>query len=155
MTTDWASTNRLPSRVTLSEGLVIQGEVHLQPAVASHGGPETPIDLLNRSEPFFVMSLPRGEVVFVSKEQVAVLAYAKVVSVDDPERKVAARTIPLEIMMVGGGEYRGISVSELPPTRARALDFLNAADRFFELMTDEGTLCINRCYVRAVRPLST
>jgi hypothetical protein len=94
-------------------------------------------------------------VVFVSKEQVAVLAHAKVVSVDDPERKVAARTIPLEIMMVGGGEYRGISVSELPPTRARALDFLNAADRFFELMTDEGTLCINRRYVRAVRPLST
>jgi hypothetical protein len=152
--TDWASTSRLASRVTLSEGLVIQGEVHLQPAVATHGGPETPIDLLNRSEPFFVMSLPRGEVVFVSKEQVAILAYGKVVTFDDPERKVAARTIPLEIMMVGGTEHRGIAVSELPPTRARALDFLNAAERFFQLLTDEGTLCINRRFVRAVRPLS-
>jgi hypothetical protein len=154
MMTDWASTNRLPARVTLAEGLLIQGEVHLQPRVAWRDGPETPLELLNRGEAFFVMSLPKGEVVFVSKEQVAVLAYPNVAPFDDPERKQAARTISLEIMMVGGGEHRGIAVSELPPTRARALDFLNAPERFFQLVTDTGTLCINRRFVRAVRPLS-
>lgn len=155
MMTNWASTNRLTSRVTLAEGLVIQGDVHLQPLVALHDGPETPVELLNRGEAFFVMSLPNGEVVFVSKEQVAVLACAKVVTFEDEGRKVAARMIPLLIMMVGGAEHRGIAVSELPPTRARALDFLNAPDRFFQLLTDEGTLCINRRFVRAVRPLSS
>jgi hypothetical protein len=154
MMTDWASTNRLTARVTLAEGLVIQGDVHLQPRVAWRDGPETPLELLNRGEAFFPMSLPHGEVVFVAKEQVAAMAYAAVVTFDDPERKTAARMIPIEVMMVGGAEHRGIAVSELPPTKARALDFLNVADRFFELLTDEGTLCLNRRFVRAARPLS-
>ncbi len=153
--TDWASTNRLPSKVTLAEGLVITGEVHLQPRVAWRDGPETPVEMLNRGETFFVMNLPQGDVVFLSKDQVAVLAYPKVVSFEDEDRKLAARMIPLEVMLVGGGEHRGIAVSEQPPTRARALDFLNAPERFFQLLTDEGTLCINRRFVRAVRPLST
>jgi hypothetical protein len=154
MMTDWASTNRLTVRVTLAEGLVIQGDVHLQPRVAWRDGPETPLELLNRVEAFFPMSLPNGEIVFVAKEQVAMLGYAAVVTFDDPERKVAARTIPIEVMMVGGHEHRGVAVSELPPARSRALDFLNAPERFFQLMTEEGTLCLNRRFVRAARPLS-
>lgn len=152
--TDWASTNRQSARVTLAEGLVIHGDVHLQPRVAWRDGPEMPLELLNRGEAFFPLSLPHGDVVFVAKEQVAVLAYPEVVTFDDPERKTAALTIPLEIMMVGGAEYRGVAVSELPPTRARALDFLNAPERFFQLLTNDGTLCINRRFVRAARPLS-
>jgi len=154
MMTDWASTNRLTVRVTLAEGLVIQGDVHLQPRVAWRDGPETPLELLNRVEAFFPMSLPNGEIVFVAKEQVAMLGYAAVVTFDDPERKVAARTIPIEVMMVGGHEHRGVAVSELPPARSRALDFLNAPERFFQLMTEEGTLCLNRRFVRAARPRS-
>ena len=57
-------------------------------------------------------------------------------------------------MMIGGVEHRGVAISELPPTRARALDFLNAPERFFPLRTDDGTVCLNRRFVRAVRPLS-
>jgi hypothetical protein len=152
--TNWAATNRQSVRVTLAEGLVIHGDVHLQPRVAWRDGPEMPLELLNRGEAFFPMSLPQGDVVFVAREQVAVLAYPEVGTFDDPERKTAALTIPLEVMMVGGAEYRGVAVSELPPTRARALDFLNAPERFFQLLTDDGTFCINRCFVRAVRPLS-
>lgn len=154
MMTDWASTNRLTAKVTLAEGLVIHGDVHLQPRVAWRDGPETPLELLNREEAFLPISLPHGEIVFVAKEQVAVLAYPEVVTFDDPERKSAARTIQLEVMMVGGAEHRGIVLSELPPTKARALDFLNAPERFFQLLTDEGTLCLNRRFVRAARPLS-
>ncbi len=152
---DWASTRRLVARVTLAEGLVIQGEVHLQPQVAWRDGPETPVEMLNRGDAFFPMSLPHGEVVFVAKAQVAALAFTEQPPLsDDPERQTVARMIPLEIMMVGGVEYRGTAVSEMPPTRGRALDFLNAAERFFLLVTAEGSLCLNRGFVRAARPLS-
>ena len=154
MTTDWASTNRKSVRVTLAEGLVIQGDVHLQPRVAWRDGPERPLELLNREEAFFPISLPQGDVVFVAKEQVAVLSYPEAITFDDPDRKTAALTLPFEIMLVGGAEYRGVAVSELPPTRARALDFLNAPERFFQLLTNDGALCINRRFVRAARPLS-
>ena len=154
MMTDWAATTRLSARVILAEGMVIQGDLHLQPRVAWRDGPETPLELLNREETFFVMSLPSGEVVFVSKEQVASLLYREVAPEAEPARETVARHIPLEVMMTGGAEYRGEAVSELPPARARALDFLNARERFFSLHTNEGTCCLNRRFVRAVRPLS-
>lgn len=151
---DWASTRRIPARVLLAEGLVIQGEVHLQPRVAWRDGPETPVEMLNRPDAFFPLSLPHGDIVFVAKEQVAAVLYEEVMTFDDAERQTAARMIPLEVMMVAGVEHRGVAVSELPPTKARALDFLNAPDRFFPLLTDEGTMCIHRRFVRAVRPLA-
>jgi hypothetical protein len=154
MMTDWAATNRLHARVTLAEGLVIQGELHLQPRVAWRDGPETPIELLNRKEAFFVMSLPTGEVVFVSRDQVASLIYRESSQVD-AERETVARHIPLEVMMAGGAEFRGEAVTELPPARARALDYLNTPDAFFALHTSEGTCCLNRRWVRAVRPVSS
>jgi hypothetical protein len=150
--TDWGQTTRLPARVTLAEGMVIQGDLHLQPRVAWRDGPETPLELLNREEAFFVLSLPSGEVVFVSKEQVAAVAYREVAPEADPERETVARRIPLEVMMTGGVEYRGVAVSELPAARARAFDFLNAREPFFSLHTNDGTCCLNRRFVRAVRP---
>lgn len=152
MTTDWAATTRLSARVTLAEGMVIQGELHLQPRVAWRDGPETPLELLNREENFFVMSLPTGEVVFVSKAQVASLLYREGSLPGEPERETVARHIPLEVMMIAGAEFRGEAVSELPPARSRALDFLNASKQFFAIHNNEGTCCLNRRFVRAVRP---
>ncbi len=99
------------------------------------------------------MSLPSGEVVFVSKAQVASLLYREGPQVDS-ERETVVRHIPLEVMMAGGAVFRGEAVTELPPARARALDFLNAPDPFFALHGTEGTCCFNRRWVRAVRPLS-
>jgi hypothetical protein len=155
MMTDWAATTRLSARVTLAEGLVIQGDLHLQPRVAWRDGPETPLELLNRDETFFVMSLPTGEVVFVSKEQVASLLCREGALQPEPERETVARHIPLEVMMTGGAEFRGEAVSELPPARSRALDFLNGPERFFAIHNNDGTCCLNRRFVRAVRPSGT
>lgn len=152
---DWASTQRLAARVSLAEGLVVQGEVHLQPRVALHDGPETPLEMLNRADAFFVLNLASGDVVFIAKAQVAAFAYRAASEEEDSDRMHAARHIPLLVMMVGGAEYKGVAISELPPARSRALDFLNAGERFFTLVTDDGSLCINRGFVRAARPLSS
>ncbi len=149
---DWAATTRLVTRVTLAEGLVIQGDIHLQPVVPWRDGPETPLEMLNRPESFFVMNLPTGEVIFVGKAQVAVVLY-RTDRHAEPERETAARHIPLEIMMTTGAEYRGEAVTELPPDHSRALDFLNAPGSFIELHTADGICCLNRSWVRVVRPL--
>jgi hypothetical protein len=155
MMTDWAQTERCSVRITLAEGLVIRGEIHLQPRVAWRDGPETPIEMLNREEAFFPVSLAGGDVVFVAKAQVASVALPATEEELDPARRSAARTLSLEVMMVGGAEHRGVAIHELPPTRSRPLDFLNAGqERFFMLLTDAGSLCLNRQFVRAVRPLS-
>jgi hypothetical protein len=140
--------------VILAEGTVIDGDLHLQVRVAHHDGPETPEELLNRHEPFFAMSLAHGEVVFVSKAQVAAVSWKAPADDGDPERQSIARLIGLEITMRGGAEYRGHAVSELPPTRARASDFLNSAEQFFTLVADDCSVCIHRAYVRVARPLN-
>lgn len=153
---DYAQTERCSVRITLAEGLVIRGDIHLQPRVAWRDGPETPLEMLNREDAFFPVTLAGGDVVFIAKAQVASLGLGLGVDEEpDPERRSAARTIPLEVMMLGGAEHRGVAVHEMPPNRSRALDFLNAAhERFFLLVTDGGSLCLNRQFVRAVRPLS-
>jgi hypothetical protein len=151
--TDWAATKRLAVRVMLAEGLSVQGDIHLQSRVAAHEGPETPLELLNRGDAFLPLSVAQGKVVFLSKSQMVALTWRQGGNFDDPVRKSAARAIGMEVMMVGGSEYRGTAVSELPPTRGRALDFLNEPEQFFQLSTDEGTVCLNRRFVRAVRPM--
>lgn len=149
---DWAQTTRLAVKVILAEGYAIQGEVHLQPLVAWRDGPETPLEMLNRPDAFFVMNLPTAEVVFVCKAQVAAMLYRNDLHAE-PERETVARHIPLEVMMSGGAEYRGEAVTELPPDHSRALDFLNGPGAFFELHTGDGTYCLNLSWVRSVRPL--
>ncbi len=150
---DWASTTRLPVRVMLAEGLSVQGEIHLQPRVAAHDGSETPLELLNRGDSFLPLSMAHGKVVFLSKAQMVALTWSEGGNFDDPIRRSAARSIRMEVMMVGGSEYQGTAVSELPPIRSRALDFLNELESFFQLSTAEGTVCLNRRFVRAVRPM--
>jgi hypothetical protein len=97
--------------------------------------------------------LPGGDVVFLAKAQVAVLAYQGPPT-HDPDRESAAVHIGLEITMSGGDEYRGFAATELPPNRSRASDYLNASERFFSLVVGEITVCLNRSQVRAARPLS-
>jgi hypothetical protein len=135
------------------EGMSIDGDLHLQPSTALHESRETPLELLNREESFFPLSLPGGNVVFLSKAQVTALAYQGPLN-QDPERESAALHIGLEVIMSGGDEYRGFAATELPPNRSRASDFLNRPDRFFSLVVGETTVCLNRSHVRAARPLS-
>jgi len=131
----------------------IEGDLHLQPSTALHETRETPLELLNREDRFFSLTVSGGSVVFLAKAQVAVLAYQGPVS-NDPDRESAALHIGLEVIMIGGDEYRGFAATELPPNRSRASDYLNAPETFFSLVVGETTVCLNRSYVRAARPLS-
>lgn len=150
---DWASTERVRAEVLLAEQVRMEGELHLQPRVGLHDGPETPVEMLNRPDPFFPITLPGGQIAFAAKSQVAVVVCATDVGLTDPERAGAAKTIALEVTLAGGAELRGLATLELPPTRARALDFVNAAGLFFTLRGDSATWIVNRTYVRMVRPL--
>ncbi|MGH7703708.1 MAG: hypothetical protein ACREMO_11475 [Gemmatimonadales bacterium] len=152
--TDWAATQRIAANVTLAEGMTIQGDVHVQILAATHDGPETPLEMLNRPDQFFAMTLGSGEVIFVAKAQVSVVACRVEVTRTDPQRASAARHTGLHVMMRGGGELRGFATVELPPTKGRALDYLNAPEPFFSIVTQDFTLFIHRAHVRVARPLS-
>jgi hypothetical protein len=153
---DWAATERIPAEVLLVDGTSVAGDLHLQPRTALHEGRETPLELLNRDDAFLPVT-QNGGVVFISKAQVVRVNCAADTLVPDPERASAAKRfelrVELRIELAGRHEVRGWTSVELPPTRGRLLDYLNSAERFFTILTDDSTCYINRAHVRLVHPL--
>lgn len=151
---DWGSTNRLAAHVALVEGIVLDGDLHLltRPAYPP-GGSETPLEMLNRPDAFFALTLPEGGVALVPKAQVLEITCLEDVPPADPDRVTAAKQVELEVTLPGGTEYRGLATLELPPGRSRALDYMNGAGGFFALWADGQTRYINKLHVRFIRPL--
>jgi hypothetical protein len=150
---DWGATQRVAARVVLAEGVVLAGELHLLAKTTSPTDSESPLDMLNRNDPFFALSLTEGGVTFVSKAQVAVVSCQSLDPRDDPDRASAAKLVALTVELTDGVEYRGRSSFELPPNRSRALDYINGPGLFFTLATDGITQYINKSQVRLIRPL--
>ncbi len=150
---DWGSTNRVSVEATLAEGIVIRGDLHVLARDGHPAGPETLLELLNRPEVFFALTLADGGVTFLHKNQVAVVACDERTPPPDPDRISAARLVMLDVVLLGGGERRGRSAFELPANRARTLDYVNAPGGFFSLQTDDVTWYVNKAHVRLIRPL--
>jgi hypothetical protein len=150
---DWGATQRVAARVVLAEGVVLAGDLHLLARTTYPTDSESPLEMLNRDDPFFALTLAGGGVAFVSKAQVAVVSCPNVAPLDDPDRASAAKLVALAVELTDGVEYRGRSSFELPPNRARALDNVKGAGRFFILGTDGITQYINKSLVRLIRPL--
>lgn len=150
---EWGAIERFAVEVLLAEGQVLSGDLHLQARMAHREGPETPLELLNRADQFFALVTPDDGVCFLAKPQVVMVSCAPIPGATDVERLTAAKRVPLAVTLVGGRTVSGWATLELPPTRARTLDFLNASDRFFMLSTDDAVRYVHRAHVRLVRPL--
>lgn len=149
----WVSTRRVRVDVLLTGHRTITGDIHLQPYAERHSGPETAVDLLNRGELFFAVTLEGEQPLFLAKSQVLYLKLPPQPAIDDPERASVARRIDLEIELADGSLVEGLVTFELPPDRPRVLDFLNLAPSFFVMWSPESVRIINREHVRAVSPL--
>lgn len=150
---DWGATQRVPAEIVLAKGGVLVGEVHLLARTAYPLDPETPLEMLNRAEPFFALTLAEGGAVFVSKAQVSILSCWGQTPLRDPDRATAAKLVALEVELVDGTKCQGRSTFELPPSSSRALDYVNGPGRFFVLWTDDLTRYVNKSLVRLIRPL--
>jgi hypothetical protein len=149
---DWGITTKVPAEVVLVEGLILAGDLHLYARPTYPPGPETPLEMLNRPDEFFALTLEDG-VRFIPKEQVLVVACRHQAPLVDPDRVTAAKLIGLEVVLQGGREVRGHAALELPPQRGRALDYLNGPGVFFSLGADDMSWFINKSRVRHARPL--
>ena len=155
---NWGTTLRVPATLHLSDGGEIAGAIHVQSAVAQHPGPETVVEMLNRPEPFLVLSLDEDGVRFIPKSQVALVEYAPPEgegdAVEEDGRRSVAKPLTLEVeMMTTARVIEGVVAAELPPHRARAQDFLNDGGAFFPLLVDSTLWAVHRTHVRTVRPV--
>ncbi len=150
---DWGQTLTVSADVALSNGGVLEGDLHLMSRTAYPPGPETPLDMLNRPEPFFALTLRAGGVAFVCKAQVIMVGCAQQQGITDPDRVSAAKVVDLAVTLYTGEELRGCATIELPPSRARALDFMNGPGCFFPLVDGDVTRYLNKAFTRLIRPL--
>jgi hypothetical protein len=150
---DWGSTNRVAALVALADGERIEGELHLLTRPAYPPGPESPLEMLNRPDPFFALTLADGAVIFISKTQVNVIDCREQPPLTDPDRISAAKLVGLEVLLQGGARYQGRATVELPPGRSRALDYVNGPGAFFTIFADDTTHYLNKARVRLIRPL--
>jgi hypothetical protein len=150
---DWAETKRVAASIIVVGGEVLIGELHLQPSVPYRAGPESPLEMLNRNEAYFPLALADGGVAFLARETVVVVSCAAAdMPEPDPARQGALTHVELDVRLTGA-EYRGRADVEMPPTRARALDYLNSSGRFFSLITGTTIRFVNRSHVHSIRPL--
>jgi len=149
---DWGATQRVPAEVVLAGGAVLGGDLHLATRLTYPADVESPLEMLNRADPFFALTLHAGGVAFLSKAQVVVVS-CRENSESDPARASAAKLVALDVELTDGSQFRGRSSFELPPSRARALDYMNIPGGFFTLHTDDVTRYINKSLVRIIRPL--
>ena len=149
---EWGITTKVPAEVVLAEGIVLAGDLHLYARPTYPPGPETPLEMLNRPDTFFALTLDGG-VTCIPKDQVVVVSCHDQGQLTDPDRVSAAKLIELLVVVQGGSEYRGRAALELPPSRGRTLDYLNGAGIFFALGTEDVSWYINKSRVRLARPL--
>ena len=149
----WGSTLRVRAEVLATGGLRLAGFLHLQPNASTHLGPESPEDLLNRQGGFFPLTEESGRTVFLATCQVLAVVLAPQPIFEDPTRASAARNLDLKVQLSDGTEFAGSVVSEMPPDRARVLDFLNQGRGFFALRSPEAIRYLNRGHLRLVSPL--
>lgn len=145
---DWAQTRRVRGRVLFSRSETVTGDLHLQPLGAPEHPVESPLEMLNRPEPFFALSVD-DDVRLVAK------AAVRGVSLDPHEAEAHpyAHHVELEVRMDDGAEYRGTVDIELPSPHLRPMDFLNQPEPFFGLSTPDGRWCLARHHVVWARPL--
>ena len=147
-----SETYRVPASITLNDGTSIEGDIHLQTSNPLHEGGEAPVEMLNRPERFFAVSLPSGGFTLVCKAQAAVVTCDASLWEVDPQRRAISRQFRLDIDLIGGQNLCGSAFWELPSTHPRPQDFLNESEPFFEITEDGMSYNINRSLVAQVRP---
>ncbi len=153
MTDGWGAVRQATAQVMLADGILVEGRLHLLCRPSAHRVFESPLEMLNREAPFFALTRPAGGVLFVAKAQAAVVSCPHEEPLDTLERLPAAKLVALDVVVTGGRGLRGWAPAELPPGRARSLDYVNGPGAFFALWTDDLAHCINKSLVRTIRPL--
>ncbi|MCG5515651.1 MULTISPECIES: hypothetical protein [Ectothiorhodospira] len=131
------------------DGLVLGSLfVHLQSA--RYLGEESPAEILNGPEPFFVIQCGEDETRFYNKHSVVRLEHA----VDAPGSEDNAVCLGARLHLMDGSNLVGTIRELLDPQNARLYDYINIHDqRFVRLfLSDTEVTLVNKAYIVRVSP---
>jgi len=123
----------------------VRGSLYLREQSPEHAGPEQPLEVLNQGDPFIVV---RRE----EPEELRFYNMRSIIRVEHEAERLPSDHVPAlrcQLQMMDGSFINGTIREQLPPGRARLLDYLNRGDEsFIKIHTDEGTVyLINKAYI--------
>jgi len=132
----------------------VDGVLCLAPYARFHDGPQTLLELLNGGDRVMPVECPSdGSVRLVTRTEIVWVAPHA--GVDARLQRPASCRVTHEeqvrVRLADGSVLEGLLQIELPNELNRASDFLNLAEDFFALETDDGVRFVNKLRVREVR----
>jgi hypothetical protein len=146
---------RVPVEVSIPGSGWRKVVVFLSEFASNHLGAERVSDLFNGPGEFIPAYDPdKNEAVLLRRD--GVLGVRVAADLEPPSE--ATHTVPdeheLQIFLDDGSALRGLVTYVLPPDRARVIDFLNEAPRFFRIQEQDRVALVNKLHVTHVIPLN-
>lgn len=146
---------RVTIEVGLTGGTTRRLDLFLAEFASQHIGEERVSDVLNGHTEFIpAFDGERKAMTFTHRDA---LMWANL-SVEDEPPTADAHTIPseheVELALSDGSVHRGLISYVRPPDRARIIDYLNEAPRFFRLVQGERVMLVNKRHVAQVISLN-
>jgi hypothetical protein len=133
--------------IVLASGEKLNGTVFLEPMARTHGGPQSPRELLNDAAAFFPFDV-KGNLVLLSKEQVKTVSYRA----SSAPGVVSPTKVAVRLLLSDGSSVDGDVEVEAKSDAHRLLDFLNEFDGRFLSLTDRAMQrLVNRRLIAGVQ----
>jgi hypothetical protein len=133
-------------RLLLDDGRRLEGGLYV--AAGEGDDYESVLGRLNDPEEDFVPLAVGDDRVLLQK---AGIVTAEIVELTTTPEPVGIRVVAARLSLMGGTALLGRLRVEMPPERARVLDYLNAAARFVPLWSDRGVVLVQRRAIVSVR----
>lgn len=136
----------VPVRLLLDDGRRLEGGLFV--AAGEGGDYESVYRRLNDPEEDFV-PLAVGDDRFLLQK--AGIVTAEPLDPVEPPPSLGVPVVTARLALMGGIALLGRLIVEMPPERARVLDYLNAGPRFLPLWSDSGVVLVQRRAIVSVR----
>jgi len=148
--------NRLSIQLRLADGSEKNADIFLHTVSDSHSGPETVDEFLNGPRSFIPCLLTESSDPYLCNKEMILsvegVEDGEVILRDAGSEPTAVHRV--RIGLAGGRRFEGDLQVWLPAESCRVSDFLNAADQFFPVHREDGTVTyVHRKFVEDVVPL--
>jgi len=133
-------------RLLLDDGRRLEGGLYV--AAGEGDDYESVFRRLNDVEEDFVPLAAGDDRFLLQKAGIVTAELLETPALPDP---VGVRLVAARLSLMGGTALLGRLRVEMPPERARVLDYLNAAPRFVPLWSDRGVVLVQRRAIVSVR----
>jgi hypothetical protein len=146
-----------PAELLLNDNRRLKGKLFLSILPSSQLGHSSVLDGLNESQRFFPFLCDESSRVEILNKEFLIEAIIDIKLDNDEQNNILGSNVWIEEVEVQFSDNRvltGNVVLDLPPNRARVLDFFNLPESFFALQKNDKSHIINKKYVTNVKELT-